>query len=493
MGMARSPLNLLVTVTLSALFGPFLCLRAEEAEVAVEEKIPSTVSYYRDVRPIFQEHCQGCHQPAKAQGKYVVTSYGELIKEGKSQEVMVVPGDPKASLLFTELLSIDGEEPSMPKKRDPLTAEQVELIGRWIAEGAKDDSPETEVLFTRESPPSYKKPPVLTALDYSSDGELLAVSGFHEVLLYKVGDFEMTQRLVGMSPHIESLAFSPDSTYLAATGGSPGRTGEVQVWNVERSRLKLSLPMTYDTVYGAAWSSDGRLLAFGCADNTLRAIEVRTGEQVLYQGAHNDWVLDTAFSMDASHIVSVSRDRSLKLTEVGTQQFIDNITSITPGALRGGLMAVDRHPKKDELLVGGADGAPKIYKMYRTKARKIGDDFNLVRKFDPLPGRVFSAEYSQDGERIVAGSSLNGRGEVHVYREEDGELLSSFEVASGGVYATTFSSDGKHVAAGGFDGIVRVIDVDTGNLVKQFASVPLIGDEETDKGAGQETLRTRRL
>ena len=69
----------------------------------------------------------------------------------------------------------------------------------------------------------------------------------------------------------------------------------------------------------------------------------------------------------------------MKLMKVDAQQFIDNITSITPGALKGGLISIDRHPGKDELLIGGADGTPKIYRMFRQKARKIGDDFNRIR------------------------------------------------------------------------------------------------------------------
>ena len=38
---------------------------------------------------------------------------------------------------------------------------------------------------------------------------------------------------------------------------------------------------------------------------------------------------------------------TMKLTEVATQRFIDNVTSITPGALKGGLMAVDRRPVEE--------------------------------------------------------------------------------------------------------------------------------------------------
>ncbi|MBI4603767.1 MAG: PD40 domain-containing protein, partial [Planctomycetes bacterium] len=238
------------------------------------------------------------------------------------------------------------------------------------------------------------------------------------------------------------------------------------------ARLKLSVPVTYDTVYGVSWSPDGKLIAFGCADNTLRAIEAETGKQVLFNGAHGDWVLDTAFSKDGSHLVSVSRDRSMKLIQVATQQFIDNITSITPGALKGGLMAVDRHAQKDELLVGGADGVPKIYRMHREKKRVIGDDFNLIRAFAPMQGRIFAVELSPDGSRIVAGGSFEGKGEVRAYAVEDGKLLWSL-VAEGPIYAACFSPDGKTVAAGGFEGTVRLIDVEKGAARTQFLPAPL--------------------
>ena len=48
------------------------------------------------------------------------------------------------------------------------------------------------------------------------------------------------------------------------------------------------------------------------------------------------------FHWTARTWVSASRDRTLKLVEIATQRFIDNVTSITPGALKGGLAAVAR-------------------------------------------------------------------------------------------------------------------------------------------------------
>src|SRR5262249_38330333 len=157
--------------------------------------------------------------------------------------------------------------------------------------------------------------------------------------IHKADGSEIVARLVGLSERVQSLAFSPDGQYLAVTGGSPGRFGEVQIWNVAKKKLKLSMPITFDTVYGVSWSHDGTKLAFGCADKSVRAIEAKTGKQILFQGGHNDWVFGTCFSRNNEYLVSVSRDMSMKLIEVNTERLIDNITSITPGALKGGLQA----------------------------------------------------------------------------------------------------------------------------------------------------------
>jgi len=457
----------IVVVWVSTVAGIAPAAEPDEAAVAGE------VSYYRDVRPIFQARCQGCHQPAKSDGGLVMTSPADMLKGGESEEPAFVAGDPDESLLLMMISADEGAEPDMPKNADPLTADQVDLIRRWIAAGAEDDTPATaSVVVDMEHPPVYELPPVVTSLDFSPDGTLLAVSGYHEVLLHKADGSELVARLVGLAERVESAVFSPDGKRLAVAGGSPCRFGEVQVWDVEARQLTLSVPVTYDTLYGASWSNDGTRVAFGCADNTLRVIEVEEGNQVLFQGAHSDWVLDTIFSTDDSSLVSVSRDFSMKLTTVATEQFMDNITSITPGALKGGLMTVDRHPNKDELLIGGSDGTPKIYQMYRTMDRKIGDDYNLIRGMDPMPGRIYSAEYSVDGTRVVVGSSNGRQGEIRVYEEADGKIVSKIST-EGGIYAVAFHPDGKQIAAGGFDGHVRLYGADDGALIKDFVPVPL--------------------
>lgn len=403
-----------------------------------------------------------------------MTTYEGVVTPGESGDPIVVAGKPEESALIWQISPSEGEPPAMPKGQDPLVDREIEIIKRWIAQGAKDDTPAAaKTVVDREHPPVYKLPPVVTALDYSPDGKWLAVSGFHEVLLHPTDTAGEPVRLIGLSERIEAVAFSPDGKFLAVAGGTPGRFGELQCWNLEKQTLRYSLPVTYDTIYGVSWSPDGSKIAFGCTDNTLRAVDSTTGEQVLYQGAHDDWVLDTVFSLRGTHLISVSRDRSMKLTEVDTQRFIDNITSITPGALKGGLQSVARHPQKDELLIGGADGVPKLYQMFRTQARRIGDDFNLIRVYEGMPGRIFSVDFSADGSKLVAASSSDGQGQVRVYQTDDAKKISQFEGQKGAVYAASFHPDGTKVASAGFDGLIRINDVATGKLLQEFSAVPL--------------------
>jgi mono/diheme cytochrome c family protein len=486
-----SPVRPLVLAGLTlAFFGPPLS--------ADEPAKSGPVSYYRDVRPIFVQHCQGCHQPARPQGSYVMTSFAALFKKGDKDMDPVVAGKPADSLLIEQITPDKEGKAEMPKGKDPLSAKDRALVSKWIEEGARDDTPPTaRKVVDAAHPPVYAVAPVISALAYSPDGALLAVSGYHEVLLHKADGGEMVGRLVGLSERVQSLAFSPDGKFLAVAGGSPGRFGEVQIWEVARKRLHLSATVTFDTLYGVSWSPDGTKVAFGCSDFSVRAIDADVGNEVLFQKSHTDWVLGTVFSKDSRFVASVSRDRSVRLTEVATQRFIDNITSITPGALKGGLQAIARNPVKsdakvkpadkgvdtsdrfyDELLIAGADGTPKLYKMHREKKRVIGDDFNFIRAYPALTGRVNSLCFNPDGSQFVAGSSLDGQGEVRVYSTADAKVVSNLEKQPGPIYSVAWSPDGKTIASGGFDGTVRLSDPATGKIVKEFVPVPI-----TDKQA----------
>ncbi|QDT09851.1 DUF1549 domain-containing protein [Stieleria marina] len=478
------------------------------------EAIIPPVSYHEQITPIFRRNCFGCHQGAKQLGSYLMTNFTAMVRGGESENTAIVPGKPDDSFLMDQIRIVDGhaEMPKSPAK--PLSAVEVELVSQWISQGAKDDSPaQLGPQYSAQQPPVYVGPPSLPSIDVSPDQKLIAVAGFHEVILIDADSYQTRARLVGMSPRIKTVRFSPDGKRLVAAGGTPAVSGELQVWSVDDATLTLSLPVTYDTLSGASWSPDGSMIAFGAADNTLRAVDAQTGEQVLFQGAHDDWVRDTAFTPDGKHVISVARDMTTKLTEVATERFIDNITSITPGALPGGLSSVVAHPTRNEIVVGGADGAAKVYRVFRETERKIGDDANLIRALPKMPGRIVSVAISPDGSRIAAAASLSGKSEVRVWKYDfDGTLpaeiktilakrvadrsadekkkvsdyrgkpideVVKFTVQDAAVYAVGFAKDNSVFFAGD-DGDVCHLDA-TGKLTKRFAAAKINSDARAAK------------
>src|SRR5258708_33609833 len=119
----------------------------------------------------------------------------------------------------------------MPFGSPPLPDDQIELFRRWIAGGAKDDTPpEARETSALDKPPVYHLPPVITALAYSPDGALLAVSGYREVLLHKTDGSGIATRLVGLSDRIQSLQFSRDGKVLVAAGGPPAPVWGGGLW-----------------------------------------------------------------------------------------------------------------------------------------------------------------------------------------------------------------------------------------------------------------------
>jgi mono/diheme cytochrome c family protein len=92
------------------------------------------VDFAGQILPIFERACVSCHGPKKAQGGLQLTSARRLMKGGIGDN-LIVPGKADQSYLVQRLLGQGGED-RMPLKKDPLPDAEVELIRRWIDQGA---------------------------------------------------------------------------------------------------------------------------------------------------------------------------------------------------------------------------------------------------------------------------------------------------------------------------------------------------------------------
>ncbi len=431
-------------------------------------------SYFKDLLPVFKRSCNGCHHPGKLKGELDLTSYAAFTKGGKHGPSFK-PGDPAGSRILEE---ISGAEPSMPKEGEPLTKAEVALVARWIRAGAKDDTP-SQAARRQSAPEFYPAAPTISALAYSPDGTLLAVSGHHEIVLHHADGSGIVARLGGEARRIESLAFSPNGKLLAASGGSPSEFGEIQIWDMETRKLFKSYKITSDTLFGVAWSGNLENLAFGCADKTVRVIAIKDGKELLKFDHHSDWVLGTTFTLDGKRVLSCSRDKTMKLIDLAQGQFIDDINK-----LQEGLLCFSRHPTNNLVACGSDQGTPRIYKISENLARAANNnDVNLVRQFEHQPGPIHAIAYSPDGNAIAVGGM---GGEVRIYNANDGNRTATLKGNEGAIFALAYHPTKNQICTGGFDGKLRIFDVRTGDLVLAFAPVPLRAPEKltrTDKGA----------
>ncbi|MEO6786789.1 MAG: PSD1 and planctomycete cytochrome C domain-containing protein [Chthoniobacteraceae bacterium] len=96
--------------------------------------------FEKDIRPLLTERCIKCHGPEKQKGGLRLDSKAAAFKGGESDDPGIVPGHASQSRLF-QLASSKKEDERMPPKGEPLDAQQLGLLQRWIDAGAEWPEP----------------------------------------------------------------------------------------------------------------------------------------------------------------------------------------------------------------------------------------------------------------------------------------------------------------------------------------------------------------
>lgn len=96
---------------------------------------PRPVDFARDVYPILQRSCLECHGPEKQKGKLRLDSRAAALKGGTEGPALVA-GHPEKSELYRRVIIPKGDEGAMPARGEPLSREQVDILRRWIEQGA---------------------------------------------------------------------------------------------------------------------------------------------------------------------------------------------------------------------------------------------------------------------------------------------------------------------------------------------------------------------
>ena len=122
-----------------------------------------------------------------------------------------------------------------------------------------------------------------------------------------------TLTLKGHTSAVISVAFSPDGKRLAS--GSDDRT--VKVWDAATGQETLTLKGHTGSVRSVAFSPDGKRLASASDDRTVKVWDAATGQETLTLKGHTGGVMSVAFSPDGKRLASASDDRTVKVWDAG--------------------------------------------------------------------------------------------------------------------------------------------------------------------------------
>jgi hypothetical protein len=93
------------------------------------------VDFTKSIRPILEKRCIECHGEKKQKAELRLDSKDAALK-GSEDGKVIIPGKPDESSIVKRISLPEGHDDIMPPKGDPLTKEQIEMIKKWISEGA---------------------------------------------------------------------------------------------------------------------------------------------------------------------------------------------------------------------------------------------------------------------------------------------------------------------------------------------------------------------
>lgn len=415
---------------------------------------PSRLVAYADVHAILRDRCEHCHNEDKTKGGLLMTSY-EAILAGGEHGSAIIPGESAASRLVQ---MIEGKlDPRMPYKEDPLTRTEVDVIRRWIDQGASP-AQTTDTAPPAESRVMDVKPTVpvtaaVAALAFDPATRRIAVGGYKSAHLMTLAGRQWTGTLGGHADLVRALAFSSDGRRLALAGGPSGRFGEIKIWDVQPSSPKLLITIQghTDTILAVGFSPDGSTIASAGYDKVIKLWDVSTGKLVTTLKEHMDAVYAIAFMRGGRHLVSAAGDRTLKIWDLSTGKRI-----VTMSDALDALYAVAVHPSGSHVAAAGAD------RMIRVWAADTG---TLVTSTFAHADAVLRLLYSPDGATLVSG------GADRVVKMWDARTLREthrLEAQPDWIMGLALSADGKWLAAGRYDGTLGLYGLPADGPGEQF-------------------------
>ncbi len=283
---------------------------------------------------------------------------------------------------------------------------------------------------------------------WSADGRWLAVACESGCLCVYDAQTMTEVTLIWAPAALTSVAFSPDGRLLAS--GADDKT--VRLWETASGKEVHVFKKHTGGVFSVAFAPDGKTLASASHDNTVRLWDAASGKELRTLSGHTSYVISVAFSPDGRTLASASSDETVRLWDVASGKELRTLSGHTSY-----LQSVAFAPDGQTLASGSSDRTVRLW------------DVATGRELRTLSGHtsyVHSVAFAPDGKTLASGSDDKT---LRLWDVATGRELRTLSGHTSYVYSVAFAPDGKTLASGSDDYTLRLWDVARGKELRTLS------------------------
>ncbi len=243
------------------------------------------------------------------------------------------------------------------------------------------------------------------------------------------------------------LVFSPDGAILAS-----GSADGIKLWNATTGAVLRTLTEHRGNVFSVSFSSNGKIMASGSSDDTIKLWNTSTGDELLLNMTkHTEDVNSVDFSPDGTTLASGSDDSTIKLWNV---VFEDEIPALREND--EDVLSIAFSPNGTILASGSADDSIRLWDVANE---------NVSHYLTGHTDDVFSVAFSPNGTILASGSADNT---IKLWNVVTGQMIQNLTGHNEDVFSVTFSPNSTILASGCADGTIKLWNIDTGTEIKEI-------------------------